>query len=173
MVTAQHVVRQARKLHEPYPQAQVGIGFAIPNSDDFRANFVITGFNVVEEDEGHDLALLKLKKNPFLGELRSGIVIGSEEIPLLFGVPRLRPDRPRDGEPIAISGYPRPAPDECSATAHRMNGVAPVTSWLGSKMATYPGGGPGLGGAPGIVLRGTRSKFTRFSSWPSMLAWKE
>jgi hypothetical protein len=44
---------------------------------------------------------------------------------------------------------------------------------LSPGLESYAGGGPGLGGAPGIVLRGTRSKFTRFSSSPSMLAWKE
>ena len=106
-ITAQHVVDAARELHVPNPQAQVGIGLAIPNTEHRRANFVITGFNIIEEDPRHDLALVKLKKNPFAGELRSGFVIGDEgELPLLHGVPRLRPERPCDGDAIAISGYP-------------------------------------------------------------------
>jgi len=52
------------------------------------------------------LALLKLKRNPFKGEVRSGFVIGGKEVPLLFGTATLNPNRPEDGAAVGISGYP-------------------------------------------------------------------
>lgn len=63
-------------------------------------------FKVVEEDERHDLALLQMVANPFKGEVPPMIVINDQSIGGMHAVPALQPNRPRDGEPIAISGYP-------------------------------------------------------------------
>lgn len=71
-----------------------------------RGNFTGAGADVVAEDERHDLAILRMRANPFTGELLSGFVIGDHHLELLYGKPRLSTDRPEDGEAIAISGYP-------------------------------------------------------------------
>lgn len=108
VLTAQHVVDGARRVISEWPQSQVqiGIGLAVPNSENMRANFHIVGFDVVEEDDRHDIALLKLSQNPFEGEIPPMIVINGESIGAMYGVPMLQTTRPRDGEPIAVSGYP-------------------------------------------------------------------
>jgi hypothetical protein len=61
-------------------------------------------FNVVATDDRNDIALLKLKTNPFtLGEEARRSSSGR---PLSLGVAKLRTARPRDGTAIAISGFP-------------------------------------------------------------------
>lgn len=99
VITAQHVVK-AR-------QTQILVGLAQPNTENMRGNFTLIDCEVVDEDSRHDLALLKLKKNPFKSEVRSGIVIaGQKDVPLLFGTAILDPTRPKDGVAVGISGYP-------------------------------------------------------------------
>lgn len=66
----------------------------------------MVGFDIVDEDPRHDLALLKLRRNPFSGERDGGIVIGGEALEPLHGVPSLRVERPRDGDPVTVSGHP-------------------------------------------------------------------
>src|ERR1700738_1057018 len=105
VVTAQHVIEAAR-AQTAAVGARVVAGLAQPNSANMRANFNLVDFDVVDEDGRHDLALLRLKQNPFSGEIRSGIVINGEEIPLLYGSAEFAINRPRDGQAIAISGYP-------------------------------------------------------------------
>lgn len=108
VITAQHVVSGARQVMVDWPASKVtvGVGLAVPNSENMRANFNIVGFEIVEEDNRHDLALLRLLSNPFDGEVRPMIRMGDHEISAMYGVPKLNPTRPRDGVPIAISGYP-------------------------------------------------------------------
>lgn len=97
VATAWHVV-------EDLPAPTVAL--AHPNTEDVRANFRGIGTVVVAKDEHHDLAVLEMARNPFDGEMHSAIVIGEEEIDLLYGTVHLDATRPDDGEPIAISGYP-------------------------------------------------------------------
>lgn len=109
VITARHVVKDIGQLMEYFKEAgtkQLYVGLAIPNTENMRGNFSIVQFNVADEDALHDLVLLKLKRNPFKGEVRSGITINSKEIPLLFGTATLNPDRPKDGAAVGISGYP-------------------------------------------------------------------
>jgi S1-C subfamily serine protease len=97
-----------RTLDSTFPlgRVTVGVGLAYANTDFMRSNFNVIGFDVVDEDHRHDLALLKMRANPFQGEVGGGIVIGDKPLEPLHGVPVLRLDRPRDGEAIAVSGYP-------------------------------------------------------------------
>lgn len=103
-ITALHVIEGAYQFTNQVEadKKQTFIELAHPNTERMRANFVGVDFDVVDEDREHDLVLLKLKRNPFTGEV--GPAIGG--VPLLFGAARLNPDRPKDGAAIAISGYP-------------------------------------------------------------------
>jgi S1-C subfamily serine protease len=105
VITAHHVLEEARDLQAEFPSAdiRVGIGIAHPNSENIRAKLMVTDFEVLGEDSRHDLALLRMKQNPFQGEVRSGIVTSDS---LLCRVATLNRDRPRDGDGIAVSGYP-------------------------------------------------------------------
>lgn len=108
IVTAQHVVEATRGLDGQFPLGRVGlgIGLAYENTENMRSNFNVIGFDLVAEDKRHDLALLKMKANPFEGAAGGGIVIGDTPLQPLYGVPTCRTARPRDGDPIAVSGYP-------------------------------------------------------------------
>jgi S1-C subfamily serine protease len=108
VITAQHVIAGARDLPGQFPGAdiRVGVGIAAPNTENMRAIFSVTGFDLLEEDPRHDLALLRTNQNPFQGEVASGIVINDSPMELLYRVATLNPDRPRDGDGIAVSGYP-------------------------------------------------------------------
>ena len=108
VVTAQHVIDDAREVSAQFPTAKVhvGVGLAYPNSANMRANFNVVNFDLVDEDNRHDLALLKLRANPFRGEVGGGIVVADQPLEPLHGVPSIRTERPRDGDGIAVSGYP-------------------------------------------------------------------
>ena len=108
VITARHVIEDGRQMLEQIQagQRRILIGLAQPNTENMRGNFSLVDYDVVEEDVRHDLALLRLRRNPFRGEVRSGIVIGDREVPLLFGTVTLNPNRPRDGVAVGISGYP-------------------------------------------------------------------
>jgi len=110
VITANHVINAGEQLIQD-EKIQAGkkrlqIGIAQPLSDNFRANFTLVDFDLVDTDSRHDLALLKLKHNPFSGQVRSGMVISGQEIPLVVGTPSLGLTRPKDGDAIALSGYP-------------------------------------------------------------------
>jgi S1-C subfamily serine protease len=107
-ITAHHVIEGGHSIAEQIQagQKQILVGLAQPNTENMRGNFAVVDFEVIEKDVRHDLALLKLKRNPFKGEVRSGIVIGDKEVPLLFGTAMLNPKRPKDGAAVGISGYP-------------------------------------------------------------------
>lgn len=108
VVTALHVIRGGRRMAERISAARkdILVGIAQPNTENMRGNFTVVDFEVVAEDDLHDLALLKLSRNPFEGEVSSGIRIGDQEVPLLYDTPSFNPERPKDGTAIGISGYP-------------------------------------------------------------------
>lgn len=108
VVTAHHVIEGGYQLIEKVQASRkrLHVGLALPNTENMRGNFILVDFDIVEEDTRHDLALLKLKKNPFKGEVRSGFVIGGKEISIPIGVAVLNLNRPKDGMPVGISGYP-------------------------------------------------------------------
>jgi S1-C subfamily serine protease len=53
-----------------------------------------------------DLAALRLKENPFAGQIPPTPDLGDGPILPLFGVAKLDVERPRDGATVAVSGYP-------------------------------------------------------------------
>jgi S1-C subfamily serine protease len=71
-----------------------------------RASFALAECEVVEEDVRHDIALLKMNQNPFTGGMGAFIKTPGGTIDYPHKVAILSPDRPRDGERIAVSGYP-------------------------------------------------------------------
>ncbi|HEY5193118.1 MAG TPA: serine protease [Solirubrobacteraceae bacterium] len=112
VVTAKHVIAATADLRSAVPEGDhiVGVGFAHPNAEGPAAArsrvFRVIRYDVVGFDSRNDLALLQLRTNPF--ELQAGQLQGREVgvVGLQLGVASLRVDRPRDGTPIAISGYP-------------------------------------------------------------------
>jgi hypothetical protein len=108
IVTAKHVIDGFAKVSEQINAGikRIGVGLAIPNTKNMRGNFAVVDFEIIAMDSFHDIALLRILKNPFRGEVKSGFVINEKEVPLLFGVPTLNLNRPKDGTLIAISGYP-------------------------------------------------------------------
>ena len=106
--TANHVLEEGRRLVEKFQarSKQILVGLAFPNTENMRGNFSQVDFELVDQDTRHDLALDRLRRNLFKGQIRSGFVIGRKVVPLLYGKATLNPDRPRDGALVGISGYP-------------------------------------------------------------------
>jgi S1-C subfamily serine protease len=99
VVTAAHVVGDIDV---------VNVGLAHKNTDNMRANWSIVEANVLRRDTTEDLALLRLRINPFREgrNVMSGIAIDGNPLELPVAVAKLDAERPVDGEAIAISGYP-------------------------------------------------------------------
>jgi S1-C subfamily serine protease len=76
----------------------------------FQGNFEWVDASVIGIDDLHDLALLKLSRNPFTGEIRSGINVQGKDAPLTVGVARLDATLPPEGDDVLISGYPLEIP---------------------------------------------------------------
>jgi len=157
VVTALHVIQQiARMANEANRPVQVNVGIAHTNSENMRANFTVTDCEVVDADEVYDLALVRLGRNPLAGELGTGIVVGEVAIPLPAQVAAIDPDRPEDGEPIAVSGYPLSNPVLITNAGHLASvwhsesrrdfqpGVSPLVDWYFGDVEVNPGnsGGP-------------------------------
>lgn len=108
VITARHVIQKGRRLIQDIEanNKRMLIGIGLPNSENFRANIVLVDFDLVGEDQNSDLALLKLSRNPFQGEVSSGVRIGGKDILVPAEVARLNPNRPKEGQWVAISGYP-------------------------------------------------------------------
>ena len=118
VVTANHVLLQGRRAIAALPDARLQIGFPQPNSDNMRGNFTTVGYDVLLQDDLHDVAVVKVQQNPFQGEVRSGIRIGDTDLPMSFSTVRLDPARPVDGTPIAVSGYPLSSSVLVSTSGH-------------------------------------------------------
>jgi S1-C subfamily serine protease len=108
VVTAQHVLDGARTIQADFSHAHVhiGVGLAYANQSRLRSQFNVTTFDVIEEDAQNDVALVRMRRNPFLGECQGLIELdGIVQVPL-HGAVSIETARPHDGEQIAISGYP-------------------------------------------------------------------
>jgi S1-C subfamily serine protease len=84
----------------------IAVSIGLPNSTNFIANRVGVGFDLIGEDENYDLSVLRLLRNPFRGEVSSGIRIDERDIPVPASAVKLRRERPMEGQWIGISGYP-------------------------------------------------------------------
>jgi serine protease Do len=116
VLTAGHVIRDsansAREKGATNVQFKVGILLdtsSEPNVS-FQGSFFFVDASPIEIDEVHDLALLKLSRNPFTGEVRSGIVTPRGMLPLKIATARLKPELPPEGRDVLISGYPLDIP---------------------------------------------------------------
>jgi len=118
VITANHVVEDGFKALESVKSEfkNLSIGFAYPNTENMRGNFILMNFDVIETDKIHDIALLKLKstKIPRMFANRPPLKL----IPVI-----LNPDRPEDGVTIGISGYP------LNQSVLVTNGGIMATSW--------------------------------------------
>lgn len=108
-LTARHVTRAAQRFGA---NTQIVVNLALPNIENerfqLRASFSVVHCELVEEDPRHDLALLKLHPNPVAAGGSTGMHVGpgSVTIGAMSGVAEADKRRPRDGEPVAVSGYP-------------------------------------------------------------------
>jgi S1-C subfamily serine protease len=107
VITARHVIEAFRSMPgDPYKKKALKIAVQMPVN--FRGD--VFGFNcdIVGEDNRHDLALLKATGNwPADQTVRDGPVIGGKRVVFkVRGAVLSRAERPREGESIAISGYP-------------------------------------------------------------------
>jgi S1-C subfamily serine protease len=115
ILTARHVTRDAQKVMAAVPDGQLRLGMAIPNLTGpltIRSSFEITDAELVEEDSRHDVALLRAPNNPFTSGRQSGVHRLGDGVGInaLWGLASLSNVAVRDGEPIAVSGYPMAEP---------------------------------------------------------------
>jgi S1-C subfamily serine protease len=108
LVTAGHVVTDAFAFatQTQIPQPGLRIGLAQPNTDNMRGNFLLVPGDLVEHDVRRDLALIRISHQFVKADIFAGIILGGEPVKLSIDVAELSADRPRDGESVAISGYP-------------------------------------------------------------------
>jgi S1-C subfamily serine protease len=106
VATAQHVVKEAEDYvaRGTAGSRRVGIGLAYP-VDAARGNFRVTPYDVIGEDQRHDLAIVQMREDPFTSDI-TGMTHASRDVRLRVSAVELATGRPRDGLSIAISGYP-------------------------------------------------------------------
>jgi S1-C subfamily serine protease len=116
-LTAKHVIEKAKDVMSADPGSRLFAGLAIPNVStpqiNIRGSFQLIGCDLVECDPRHDLALLRLSPNPFTTGTLALINTTPGDpnaVRAGFGLASLASDRPRDGEAIAVSGYPMAVP---------------------------------------------------------------
>jgi len=110
VITARHVIvgfqSFADQFGQHFTKKTLKVAVQMP-VEDARGSFCGFDYDVVAEDERHDLALLKIKNWPSDQIMRCGGVINGMQTTFKVRAARLSPDvRPREGESIAISGYP-------------------------------------------------------------------
>lgn len=115
LLTARHVVQSGQAAVRQVSNGRLTLGLAIPNLTGpvtIRGSFEIMDVEVVEEDPRHDIALLRSQNNPFQSGKPSGLHQTGDGwgVNALYGVSRLDPAEVRDGERIAVSGYPLAEP---------------------------------------------------------------
>lgn len=107
VITANHVVADIKTDKH----TRITVGVAAPHVESagvkIAENFKIIEAELVDADTLHDLAILKLKTNPFQAVFAPLINMKEAElsVPTCI-VPELAPRRPKDGQNIAVSGYP-------------------------------------------------------------------
>lgn len=111
------------------------LGLAYPNLDSVNIGgatgftmsncFHLIGADLVAIDNPHDVAVLKMKPNPFVDPPRSMISFGDVEGPTpMYDPCEVATGRPRDGEPVAVSGYPLDSPSLVTTSGNIASGWA-------------------------------------------------
>lgn len=124
VITNAHVIREAEKYFRMVEENEnievkdkiASVGIAIPDYFDesagisIQGSFSVTAFKVIEIDDVNDIAILKTDRNPFEGEMTSGIQLGEKTLPIKVSVCKLHNEVPEEGTSVAISGYPLNSP---------------------------------------------------------------
>lgn len=115
-LTAAHVIIQKTNLARANGATNVefiaGVSLdtsSVPNFS-FRGSFTDILCTVVEMDEPHDIAILKLSQNPLSPSFRTGIQLGDKQLPLRSHAARLQAEIPAEGKELLVSGYPLDVP---------------------------------------------------------------
>ncbi|MBZ5656015.1 MAG: serine protease [Acidobacteriia bacterium] len=116
-LTAAHVLKcptsdevEGTDSPQPLTAHRVLVGIPVMHMTDqthTRRNFTYLEAEVIESDSIHDVALLKLSQNPFRSTIDSGYTLNGRKLDFERpGIALLSTRKPREGEPIAVSGYP-------------------------------------------------------------------
>ena len=119
VITARHVIEAGRSAMANFQaeRKKVVVHIPVPNRDatpelraEMRGSFKSDEFDVVDEDQVHDLALLKLR-HAFseLVPLYTSARFGTRSL-MSVSAAKLDPSRPREGISIGVSGYPLRSP---------------------------------------------------------------
>jgi len=112
VLTAAHVITEAEAAlraegaTKTYLLVSLSLDASSTPNLQFRGSFRGIVSTVVDIDEEHDVALLKLSQNPFAPGFSSGIAVGSKLLPISLGIVKLNPNLPSEGQSVLISGYP-------------------------------------------------------------------
>jgi len=131
VATAAHVVRQISAWISQGHKVTVGLAFQ--NLDNVEMGsvkgltvqdcFYHVGGDVVGIDDVNDVAVLRMNPNPFESPPPSMIRVGDEPGPMpLYKKCLLSTARPRDGEGIAVSGYPLRSPTLITTAGYLASG---------------------------------------------------
>jgi S1-C subfamily serine protease len=116
VVTAGHVVRESEALARAAGATQVVFNVGILLDLSSTSNIQMEGTldwvdaALIAVDDAHDLALLKVSRNPFAGELASPIAVNHKPLALKVTVAEFNPTLPPEGDALLISGYPLDIP---------------------------------------------------------------
>jgi S1-C subfamily serine protease len=108
----------------PVNPSMMRIGVPMPEINTAQVKvqgaFNVFEFDIVEQDNRHDLALLKFRKNPFDIKFTGGIKAGDNVINTASRVisAKIAKSKPKDGEQIIISGYPGVATTLVTTVGH-------------------------------------------------------
>lgn len=140
VLTAKHVVEAVDQLLTQ--GSRLLCGLAVPSTTGpitIRGSFELVESEVVARDTRHDLALLRMSNNPFESGRTPGIhrtPDGGVAMNAIWGLAALNIDHPRDGESVAVSGYPLSEPAMITTSGH----VA--TAWGLDVQEVHPPGAP-------------------------------
>lgn len=115
-MTAKHVAQEAQRLIAQAPGGRIMLGLALPSLTGppltVRGSFELLDAQVLEEDRRHDIAILRAGRNPFASGRASGVSQTSDGMAVnsLYGLSTVARSEVRDGEPVAVSGYPLAEP---------------------------------------------------------------
>lgn len=129
VLTAKHVLDDIEDFAIDYRdegQHFVGVGIAFPSLEgrgvQRRGTFRSIAFETVGTDDRHDLALIRVVRNPFAMPKQDRT--SSQGQIFEPSVAMLETTRPRDGAPIAVSGYPLDQAALVSTAGHIATGWA-------------------------------------------------
>jgi S1-C subfamily serine protease len=115
-VTAAHVITQTKKMAEANgaKEVQFAAGVTLDTTSEpgakFRGSFEWIPCTLLDIDEPHDIAILKLSRNPFSPFFNTGIVLGGKRLSLRVTTAKLQAELPAEGIELLVSGYPLSIP---------------------------------------------------------------